>query len=137
MDFVVEAGYADEAQDLTVTLSGVASLDGFRRLVTVLADDPRAHAGMLLLVDLTDLNMTTLDGEDVEALAVLLSERDWEQPARAVAYVARDPSTLQAASHVRAHLGGTISNRRVFTARADAVSWLRQGSPGSAPEPRS
>jgi predicted membrane-bound spermidine synthase len=54
-----------------------------------------------------------------------------------VAYVARDPSTLQAASHVRAHLGGTISNRRVFTARADAVNWLRQCSRGYAPDPRS
>jgi len=137
MDFVVEAGYPDEAQDLTVTLSGVASLDGFRRLVAALADDPRAHAGMLLLVDLTDLNMTNLGGEEVQALAVLLSERDWEQPARAVAYVARDPSTVQAATHVRAHLGGTISNRRVFTARADAVTWLRQHGRGSATDPRS
>jgi len=73
----------------------------------------------------------------VQAVAVLLSERDWEQPARAVAYVARDPSTLQAATHVRAHLGGTISNRRVFTARADAVAWLRRHSRGSETDPRS
>ncbi len=137
MDFVVEAGHPDEAQDLTVTLSGVASLDGFRRLVAVLADDPRAHAEMLLLVDLTDLNMTSLDGEDVEAVALLLGERDWEEPARAVAYVARDPSTVQAATHVRAHLGGTISNRRIFTARAEAVTWLRQHSRDSVADPRS
>ena len=30
-----------------------------------------------------------------------------------------------------AHLGGTISNRRVFTARADAVAWLRQHRRGA------
>lgn len=61
MHYVIEFGEGPE--DMAVTLSGQATPIGFRQLIRDLNMDPRAHAGMTILVDLTALDTSVLSNE--------------------------------------------------------------------------
>ena len=122
MEFKIEFG--GEPQDVTVTLSGVADLIGFRRYNEEFSSDPRFRAGMLILVDASALDSSQLSSEHLEAASQQMSERDWIHPPRAIAIVAPDPRTFDDFGAARAHQGGSRSRRRVFAAREPAVSWL-------------
>jgi hypothetical protein len=74
------------------------------------------------------VSLTLRSTEGVQTLSEPIVERDWTYPPRAVAIVARDARTLEAARAYRAYLGGSKSNRHVFTTRAEAVAWLDEQS---------
>ena len=112
-------------QDLTITLRGVADALGARRLATDLAADPRFRPGLLILVDVTDLDTATVDDNELYADATAFIERDAAAAPGAVAIVAPDGDTFIKATHYRAYLGGSKSRREVFIDREDAIAWLR------------
>jgi len=122
MDFAF--AFDDEAGQVTIALSGTPTPFDFRRLTNELIDDPRFRRNLLHLVDCSLLEV--IDNEEVifdemEPLA----ERDWEFPPRAVAIVAPG-SMFNRALLARAHLGGSLLNRRVFDDPQDAQVWLSQ-----------
>jgi hypothetical protein len=122
MEFTIEFG--GEPQDVTVTTFGIADVDGSRRLYAALASDPRYRAEMLILADHSALEMSRLTDLDLERIAAVISESDWSLPPRAVAIVASDVETHVRAREAVAHLGGSRSNRRVFSSREEALAWL-------------
>ena len=122
MEFTIEFGGGP--QDVTVTTFGIADLDGSRRLYAALASDPRYRAGMLILVDHSALEMSRLTDLDLERIAAAITESDWNLPPRAVAIVAPSVEPHLRAREAVAHLGGSRSNRRVFTSRDEALAWL-------------
>jgi hypothetical protein len=122
VEFMIEFG--GEPQDVTITTSGIADVEGSRRLTYALASDPRYRAGMLLLVDHSDLEMSRLSDLDLERIAAAITESDWNLPPRAVAIVASNLETHVRAREAVAHLGGSRSNRRVFGSREEALAWL-------------
>lgn len=124
MEFTIEFG--GEPQDVTITTSGIADVEGSRRLSSALASDPRYCAGMLVLVDHSALEMSRLTDLDLERIAAGISESDWNLPPRAVAIVASNVETHIRAREAVAHLGGSLSNRRVFSSREEALGWLRE-----------
>jgi len=122
MDFTF--AFDNEAGQVTITLSGTPTPFDFRRLTNELVTDPRFRRNLLHLVDCSQLEV--IDNEEVifdemEPLA----ERDWEFPPQAVAIVAPGPM-FKRATLARAHLGGSLLNRRVFDDTQDAREWLSQ-----------
>jgi hypothetical protein len=122
-DFVFTFG--GDPQDLTVTMSGSLDAHGLHRLNHALMDDPRLRPGMAILVDLTGVDTSRLDEDELVTGVGPVHERDSLAPPRAVAIVATDPASFEKATHYRAHLGGSASHRRVFTDEAEALAWLR------------
>lgn len=122
MEFTIEFGAGP--QDVTVTTFGIADVDGSRRLYAALASDPRYRAGMLILADHSALEMSRLTDLDLERIAAVISESDWNLPPRAVAIVASNLEAHVRARETVAHLGGSRSNRRVFSSRDEALAWL-------------
>jgi hypothetical protein len=122
VEFTIEFGGGP--QDVTVTTFGIADVDGSRRLYAALASDPLYRAGMLILADHSALEMSRLTDLDLERIAAAITESDWSLPPRAVAIVASNMETHLRAREAVAHLGGSRSNRRVFTSRDEALAWL-------------
>jgi hypothetical protein len=121
VEFVVEFG--GETQDVTATVSGLADVAGLRELVRTVAGDERYRAGLLLLYELSALDMSRLSDRELERVTATVMERDWISQPRAVAIVAAG-KTVEIARIAIAHLGGSSSGRRLFTSRDDAVAWL-------------
>ena len=124
MEFTIEFG--GELQDVTITTFGIADVDGSRRLYAALASDPRYRSGMLILTDHSALEMSRLSDLDLERIAAVISESDWSLPPHAVAIVASNPETHLRAREAVAHLGGSQTNRRVFSSRDEALAWLAE-----------
>ena len=80
---------------------------------------------MTVLADLSALDVSDLTDDGVQSLSAAVVERDWYRMPSGVAIIAPDQQTFDAALLYRAHLGGSKSNRRVFTSRAEAVAWLQ------------
>jgi hypothetical protein len=121
MEFALEFG--GEPQDVTVTATGIGDVAGLRRLVQTLAADERYQAGLLLLYEFSELDLSQLSDDDLEQVTESVMERDWKSQPRAVAIVA-GTKTIEMARLAIAHLGGSRSGRRLFTSRDDAVAWL-------------
>jgi hypothetical protein len=121
VEFAVEFGGGP--QDVTVTASGVADVASLRELVSTVAGDERYRAGLLLLYELSGLDMSPLSDRELEQVTATVMERDWILQPRAVAIVVAG-KTIEAARIAIAHLGGSRSGRRLFTSRDDAVAWL-------------
>jgi hypothetical protein len=121
MEFAVEFG--GEPQDVTVTASGVADVAGLRALVQRMAEDEGYRAGLLLLYDFRDLDLSELSDHGLEQVMEAVMDRDWTSEPRAVAVIA-GPKTIEMARLAVAHLGGSKSRRQLFTSHDEAVAWL-------------
>lgn len=122
MTYSIELG--GDPQDLTVTLSGALEGPSLRALVSDLTAHPDYRAGMLVLVDLSELDTSSISMEQYESVSDLISRRDHRFPAKAIAIVAPGTRTFDDAMQHRAYVGGSKSGREVFRSRADAAAWL-------------
>ncbi|MDX6472521.1 MAG: hypothetical protein QOK22_1337 [Gaiellaceae bacterium] len=117
---------ADGPADLVMQIAGVPTAAAFDELNTRLVSDPRFRAGLTILVDVEWLDSADLTDEEVEVLSAPIAVRDWDYLPKAVAIVAPDERTYATMRKYRAHLGGSKSNRQVFTTRQEALAWLEQ-----------
>ena len=124
MEFTFEFGGAP--QDLTITASGIADIEGYLRMYADLVEDPRFRSDMLILVEQSALDLSRCSNEAIEQIAISLAERDWRFPPRAVAIVASTRESSEGARMGIAFLGGSQSHRRLFTSRAEALTWLNE-----------
>jgi hypothetical protein len=116
--------FSDGPQDVTITVSGAADSLGFRRGDEQLVAASQFRAGLIILVDASALDTSQLSGEELQAAIEPAAARDWRFPARAVAFLAPDPRTSKDMGLIRAHMGGSVSRRRVFESREAALEWL-------------
>lgn len=107
-----------------MTLSGAVDARGLRALVADLMAHPDYQAGMLILVDLSDLDTSSISVREYESVGDVISGRDHRFPAKAIAIVAPDTRTFDDAVWHRAYVGGSKSGREVFRSRDDAAAWL-------------
>jgi hypothetical protein len=126
VEFEIEFRYGDGPADIEITLSGAPTPDTFVKLNKRLTEDPKFRSGMTILADLAALDASELPVGEVQSLAELVVERDWYRMPSAVAIIAPDQQTFDAALLFRAHLGGSKSNRRVFRSRVEAIAWLEE-----------
>jgi SpoIIAA-like len=125
VEFAIEFG--GDPQDLTITMSGRADVDAFRRVTEELLADPRYRAGMAILVDHSALDPTPLSNGDVPEAADPILERDWNFPPKAVAIVVPPtPHARELAERGVAHMSVLKRPRRVFRSRDEALTWLRE-----------
>jgi hypothetical protein len=112
--------------DVEIAVIGVPTAAEFAKLNEQLLGDERFRAGLKMLVDCSRLETSGLSVEDVQELTEPMVMRDWHFPPLAVALVAPDNRTFEAARAYRAHLGGSRSNRQVFRSRAEGEAWLAE-----------
>lgn len=125
MEFTIEFG--GDPQDVTITMSGRADVDGYRRVTAALVSHPRFRAGMTILVDQSALDPTLLSGLDVPEATDPILERDWNFPPKAVAIVVPStPHALDLAEQGVEHMSVLGLPRRVFSSRDEALPWLHE-----------
>jgi hypothetical protein len=125
MDFLIREGGVEH--DAELVLRGEANVADLREAVRALdRDELSSGRNLRLLIDLTELDTTTVSAEDLEQASTAAAERDFYAHPRAVALVAPGDGTHDVAVRWRAHLGGSASRRQVFRDRAAALVWLEQ-----------
>ena len=80
-------------QDLTMTLTGAVDAPSIRAFIEEMVAHPQYRAGMLILVDLSDLDTSTITQEQYEGLGDAISGRDHRFPSKAIAIVAPNART--------------------------------------------
>jgi hypothetical protein len=123
MEFTIEFP-ADGPADIELSVSGVPTLADLERFNDALVSDPRFRAGLTMLVDVAGLEYSGISSEELQTLSVPMLMRDWQYPLAAVAIVSPGGPTYDHVQRYRAHVGGSRSNRRVFSNRDEAVAWL-------------
>ena len=129
VEYTIEFG--GSPQDVTITVTGVATARAFQLYNDELTSHPSFRAGMTILVDATGLDVTQLLAGQLETAARPLAERDWEYPPLAIAVIAPDPTTFEAMRLGQAYLGGADFQRRTFLTREEAVAWLAEKRAGA------
>jgi hypothetical protein len=123
MEFRIEFG--GEPQDVTLTTSGRANADGFRQMNEELVSDPRFRPGMAILVDHSELDVSGLGPDDVEAIgASVIRLGDLIGPSP-VAIVGADMMTVAVSRVSRAYASPAPLRARSFYGRDEALAWLR------------
>lgn len=123
MEYSFEFG--GDPQDLTITMSGRTTPQDLRRMNTELIADPRYRTGLAIFVDLSRLEASGFDEDGFRFATGPIAERDWQHPPLAIAILAPDPETFDAARLYSAYLGGSASGRAIFRERDEAIAWLR------------
>jgi hypothetical protein len=118
--------FGGDPQDLTIALTGAVDARSIRALIEDMVARPQYRAGMRILVDLSELDTSTITQEQYEGLSDAISGRDHRFPSKAIAIVAPGGRTYDDAVRHRAYVGGSKSGREVFHSRADATAWLAQ-----------
>ena len=131
MEFTIEFG--GDPQDVTITLSGVATPGSFRRFNEARLSDERFRKGLVILLDASSLDTSQMSEVMFQEAVEPMLEREVNHPPLALAILAPDARTFKDAVLTRAHLGGVSSHRGVFASREHAVSWLSQQRRAAGP----
>jgi hypothetical protein len=118
--------FGGSPQDLTMTLAGAVEAAAIRAFIEEMMAHPEYRAGLRILVDLSELDTSTITQEQYEGLSDAISGRDHRFPSKAIAIVAPAARTFEDAVRHRAYVGGSKSGREVFRSRDDATAWLAQ-----------
>jgi hypothetical protein len=115
--------FGGSPQDVTVIASGVASVSGFSRLYESLCDQSRFEPGMLILLDMSEVDISAITPNEEREIGRGLAELRDRCEGCAVAVVCRDPL---ATALTRAGVGGTADWIDVWVAcsREEASAWL-------------
>ena len=115
--------FGGSPQDVTVIASGAASVPGFRRLYESLCDQSQFEPGMLILLDLTEVDMSAIPLSEAPEIGRGLAEFRDRCEGCAMAVVCRDPLTTVL---TRAGFDGMADWIDVWVAssRDEASSWL-------------
>jgi hypothetical protein len=127
MDFRIDFPAGGPA-DVVMSVSGVPTLAELEQFNDALVSDPRFRAGLTILVDVAGLEYDGISAEELQALSEPTVIRDWQYRPAAMAIVAPGRPTYDHVQRYRAHVGGSRSNRRVFSDTAEAVAWLDEQS---------
>jgi hypothetical protein len=123
VQFAINFGAGQEM--VIVTTSGVASVEGFRRLNQTLVDDSRFQPGIPILFDNTSLDTTGLTATEVVQIGqppVALGERVGHSR---IAIVAPDSKAAGDARMSRNYANAPRAGVQIFHSLGAAVGWLR------------
>jgi hypothetical protein len=125
MEYTIVFGGA--LQDVTITTSGLASVEGLIGFVTDLVANPRYRPGMSILVDHTALDARPLTATDIRTFAMEVVRFDEQIGPSRVAIVVPDPLTFGFARMYELYAESAAVRSRVFYAASDAHAWLESG----------
>lgn len=123
MEHSIEFG--GETHDVTATVWGPASIEGFGSLFDELASDPRFRPEWMVLLDVAALDVSELSAEEVRQIATAVA-RDARLGSTSIAVVAPSPVTFGLA-----RLGDTVAKPNsldtvICRSREEAETWFRQ-----------
>jgi hypothetical protein len=115
--------FGGSPQDVKVVAAGVASVSGFGRLYESLCDQSQFQRGMLILLDLTEVDMSAIPLSEAPEIGRGLAGLRGRCEGCGLAVVCRDPLTTVL---TRAGLEGAADWIDVWVAstRDEASSWL-------------
>jgi hypothetical protein len=126
MEFMIEFG-ADDAE-VVITTGGAAHADGFLRFNRALAADPRFRPGMSVLVDHSELDMSTLTDDDLVEIARSVAAIQGRLGTSKVAIVVHDDLGYRHTSQARAEAEPLQIEAEIFSSRNEGIAWLRSHS---------
>ena len=129
MEYRFEFG---DPREVSVTASGVGRVEAFGRLFEDLTESPEFVPGMRILLDLTDVDMTTLPGVDAPEIGRALAKLRDRCDGCSLAVVGDDPLTLQLVE--MAELGSGGMDVWLALSRDEAAAWLELRRALSEPE---
>ena len=109
----------------TFTTVGAASLEGFRRGIQALVDDPRFQPGMPILADYTELDSSGLTPDDVRAIGDFTASLADRIGPSTIAVVVPNALTFGFVRMGEMQANQPQLNVRIFYSRPEAVEWLR------------
>jgi hypothetical protein len=127
VEYTIEFGGAP--QDITITTSGSASVEGLIGFVTDLVASPRYRPGMAILIDHMLLDTRPLTAADIKTFATAVVTHDQQIGASRVAIVVPDPLTFGFARMYELHAEPAQVRSKVFYSRSDALTWLEERRP--------
>jgi hypothetical protein len=125
MEYTIEFG--GTPQDVTITTSGSASVEGMIGYVTDLVASPRYRPGMTILVDHRLLDARSLTAADIKAFAIAVVKRDEQIGPSRFAIVVSNPLMFGFARMYELHADGSQLRSKVFYSDGDALRWLASG----------
>jgi hypothetical protein len=117
--------FGGDPQDVTVTTSGEATVDGFAGMNAGLAADARFRPEMLVLVDHTDLVVNELSSADVRTISDDFVRHAAELHSAVVALITPKPLQFGLARMSTTVAEPVPPEIGVFSTRAQALDWLR------------
>jgi hypothetical protein len=123
VEYTIEFG--GTAQDVTITTSGPATVEGLVGFVTELVANPRYRPGMAILVDHTELDARPLSARDIQALADTVIRLDAQIGPSRAAIVVPDPLTFGFARMYEQEAEAAQVRSKVFYSRSEALDWLQ------------
>ena len=122
MDYAFEFG--GFPQDVTITASGYARVSHFRELFKALCDQPSFEAGMRVLLDLCDVDMSEVPRMDAPEIGRSLAEFQERCEGCSIAVVTRDPLTAVLTRAAEFSLSAEQVGVWVACTREEALTWL-------------
>jgi hypothetical protein len=129
MEHVIEFG--GSPQDVTITTSGIATVEAIKSLLDDLLADPRYHAGMAILIDHSGLDMTSLTTADVKAIARFVVDLGDRLGNPLIAHVTPTPGAFGVMRMGRSYAARASGRSGVFYTLENALAWLVEESGGS------
>jgi hypothetical protein len=126
VEYTIEFGGAP--QDVTITTSGSASVDGMIGYIANLVASPRYTPGMSILVDHRSLDARPLTAADIKAFALAVVKRDEQIGPSRIAIVVANPLMFGFARMYELHAEESQVRSKVFYSHSDALSWLESGA---------
>lgn len=123
VEYTIEFG--GTPQDVTITTSGPATVDGLVGFVTDLVADRRYRPGMAILVDHTALDARPLRARDIQALADTVVRLDDQIGPSRAAIVVPNPLTFGFARMYEQEAETAQVRSKVFYSRNEALDWLQ------------
>lgn len=115
------------AFDLIIRARGEATVQGFDAYLREALGDPRWRAGMNILADFTDLDLSSLSAKDIQHLASMHEVYREQLDSPAVAVVAGRPVNFGLVRMWEAIVEGRVDLRtRPFYTVNEAEAWISQ-----------
>src|SRR6266481_1191815 len=95
MNYALDFG--GDPQDLTMTLAGELDVPGLQAFIQDLIVHADYREGLLILVDISELDTSSFSEEEYESVSDAIAGRDFRYPAKAIAIVAPDAGAFDLA----------------------------------------
>lgn len=116
--------FGPAADELRIRVTGLATVDGFLRMIDEGIGDPRWRPPMRALLDYTDLDMSALSAEQMRQVAAHATAFDAQLAGARVAVLAPRALAYGLARLSAAAAQLTTAEVQVFGERDAAESWL-------------
>jgi hypothetical protein len=123
VEYAIEFG-GEGPQDVTITTSGPATVEGLTRYVKDLVEDARFRPGMFILADHRELEASTVSASEVKRQAEMMKLLDDRFGNSKVAIVVASTLSFGYARMYELHAAETQLHSRVFYSRGDGLAWL-------------